>query len=181
MRRVVQFLPYVSRGLTICAVLAGLAAGLLEATFGAGFVCFDTCPTRAIYFAQLGPTAVQLMMPCVVLEALAMAAFLAYGLATRQARRAVSSLLVLLVGVAALTALAQHAQATLPVWGDGEGDRPPFRDSTGSMGEGVGTGPHARRRRLVGRPGLPEMGSLSDRSTPPQRRAATSALRTQQS
>jgi hypothetical protein len=125
MRQVVQFLPYVTRGLAICAVLAGLAAGLLE-TFGAGFVCFDTCPTRADYFARLGPTAVLLMTPCIVIEALAMAAFLAYCLATRQPWRAVSSLLILLVGglvgVAALIALAQHAQATLPVRGSVEGD-----------------------------------------------------------
>jgi hypothetical protein len=46
MRKVVQFLLFASRGLAVCAVLAGLGAGLFEATFDAGFVCFDTCPSR---------------------------------------------------------------------------------------------------------------------------------------
>ena len=117
MQKVGQFLPYVVRGLAICAVLAGLAPGLLAVTFG-GFVCVDSCPTRSDYFARLGPNTVPWMTPCVVLEMLAVAVFLLYCLATRQARRAVLALLVLLVGglvgVAALSALAQHAKATLP-------------------------------------------------------------------
>jgi hypothetical protein len=125
MRHVVWFLPCVVRGLGICAVLAVLALGLL-AIFGASFGCFDTCPTRTVYFAGLGPAAVQVLTPCVVLAVLAVAAFLVYCLATRQARRAVLVLLVLLggglVGVAVLGALAQHAQATLPIWGGEAGD-----------------------------------------------------------
>ena len=122
MRQVVRSLPFVSRSLAVCAVLAGLGAAYLEASLGAGFVCFDTCPTRAPYFAHLDSLAVKELMPCVVLEALAFTAFLTYCLATRQTRRALITLLVLLVGgllgFATLTALAQHAQATLPV---GEG------------------------------------------------------------
>jgi hypothetical protein len=125
MRQIVQFLPFASRGLAICAVLAGMAAGLLEA-MSAGFICFDNCPTRAFYFAGLGPASVRWMTPCVVIEVLALAAFLIYCLATRQARRGVISLLFLLVGglvgVAVLSALMQHAQATLPVWGGDAGD-----------------------------------------------------------
>jgi hypothetical protein len=117
MRRVVYVLPFVTRGLALCAVLAGLGAGLLQATIGTAFICFDTCPSSAYYFAHLGPTAVQILTPCVVLEALAMAAFVPYCLATRQTRRAVLALLVLLVGglvgIAALAELLQHAQATL--------------------------------------------------------------------
>ncbi len=37
---VVRFLPFVTRGLAICAVLAGVAPGLYAVTFG-GFVCVD--------------------------------------------------------------------------------------------------------------------------------------------
>ena len=117
MRKVAQFLLVASRGLAICAVLAGLGVGLLD-VYLSPLVCFDSCPDRDFYFSYLGPTAVRLMTPCIVLEVLAMAVFLAYSLATGQARRAVIALLVLLIGgligVAALSALAQHAQATLP-------------------------------------------------------------------
>ena len=122
MRQVARLLPAVSRSLAIGAVLAGLGGGYLEASFGSGLVCFDTCPSRAEYFAELGPTALKLMTPCVALTALAVAVFLAHCLATRQTRRALISLVVLLggglIGVAALHALAQQARATLPV---GEG------------------------------------------------------------
>lgn len=125
MRQVVQVLHFASRGLAVCALLAGLALGLLGIQF-AGFICFDTCPTRDAYFAGLGPRTVRAMTPCLVLAVLAVAIFLLYCLATRQARRVVISLLFLLVGglvgVAALGALAQHAQATLPVWGGDAGD-----------------------------------------------------------
>ena len=118
MRKVTQFLLFASRGLAICAVLAGLGVGLLMSSVLPDLVCFDSCPTHAEYFAHLGPGTVQLMMPCVVLGVLAIAVFVTYCLATRQVRRAVLALLVLmvggLVGVAALAALLQHAQATLP-------------------------------------------------------------------
>jgi hypothetical protein len=117
MQKVVRFLPIVTRGLAICAVLAGLGAGLLD-VIGALFVCVDSCPTRDFYFSYLGPSRVRLMTPCVVLEVLAVAVFLLYCLATRQLRRAGIAVLVLLVGglvgIAALDALLQHAQATLP-------------------------------------------------------------------
>lgn len=112
-----------SQVLAICAVLAAIAAGLLQATIIAAIICVDTCSPRTSYFLYVGPDAVQLMTPCIVLDVLAVATFLAYCLATRQARRAVISLLFLLVGglvgVAVLDALLQHAQATLPVEGDG--------------------------------------------------------------
>jgi hypothetical protein len=125
-RRVVALLPFVSRGLALGALLAGIGAGLLEASLGAGLVCFDTCPTRADYFAHIGPTTLRVLTPCFVLEALAIAAFVAYCGATRQIPRALLLFLVLLLGglagVAVLSALAQHGQATLPVWGGEEGD-----------------------------------------------------------
>jgi hypothetical protein len=123
MRQVVQFLPVVSRGLAIGAVLAGLGVGLLEALIAPGWACFDTCPLKASYTADLLMSLQADLTPCVVFETLALAAFLAYCLATRQAWRALIALLVLLVGglfgVSALSALAQYAQATLPAGEDG--------------------------------------------------------------
>jgi hypothetical protein len=119
MRQVIKLLFVASRGLAICAMLAGLAAGLLAATVGAGFMCFDSCPTREDYFAHLGPVAVQVMMPCILLEVLALAIFLAYCIAIGQAQRAVKPILFLLIGglsgVAALYALLLYGQATVPV------------------------------------------------------------------
>ena len=121
MQKAVQFLPFATRGLAICAVLAGLSAGLLV-WLGGALACMDTCPTRDVFFVGLGPLAVRWLTPCVALEALTLLAFLAYCLATRQPWRAAISILFLLVGglasVATLSALLRHAQDTLPV---GEG------------------------------------------------------------
>ncbi len=117
MRKVVQVLPYVSRSLAVCAVLAGVGVGLLD-VYVSPLVCFDSCPDRDFYFSYLGPTAVRVMTPCLVLGVLALAVFVTYCLATRQGGRAVLAFLVLLVGglagIAALVALLQHAEATLP-------------------------------------------------------------------
>ncbi|MGZ3599634.1 MAG: hypothetical protein ACXWQ5_07925 [Ktedonobacterales bacterium] len=119
MRKVAQFLHVASRVLAICAVLAGLAAGLLTVSVVAAFICFDSCPTREDFFSsRVLPGTVQFMMPCVVLEVLALAVFLAYCVATHQPRRTIAPILFFLigglVGVAALDALLQHGQATLP-------------------------------------------------------------------
>lgn len=123
MRQVVQFLLFVSRGLAICAVLAGVVTGLFALSFGPAFICFDTCPSRAVYFSNLDSGMVQLMTPCVLLEALALAAFAAHCLAIGQVRRTIAPILFFLigglVGVAALGALLQYGQATLPVGEDG--------------------------------------------------------------
>jgi hypothetical protein len=124
MQKVTTVLLFASRGLAICAVLAGIGVGFLEASFGAAFVCFDSCPTREEMFPTIGPGAVlQPLLPCIVLEVLALGAFVAYCLATGQARRVVLPILFVLVGglvgVAGLDALRQYAQATLPVDQDG--------------------------------------------------------------
>lgn len=117
MQRVTLVLLYISRTLAICAILAGLGPGCLEASF-AGLVCADQCPAPEFYVANFGSGDVELMKPFIVIEALAMTLFLVYCLATRQVRRTVIVLVVLLVGglvgVAALVALAQHARAMLP-------------------------------------------------------------------
>jgi len=124
MQKVAQVLLFASRCLAICAVLAGIGVGFLEATIGAAFVCFDSCPSREFLFLNLGPgTVLQPLLPCIVLELLALVAFVAYCLATGQARRVAMPILFLLlgglVGVAGLYTLLQHAQATLPVDQDG--------------------------------------------------------------
>jgi hypothetical protein len=123
MQKVLQFLLFASRGLAVCALLAGIGVGFLQMTGGASFVCFDSCPTREFMFSYLGPTTVNALLPCVVLALLALVAFVAYCLATGQAQRVVIPILFLLggglLGVAGLYAFLQHAQATLPV---GEGD-----------------------------------------------------------
>jgi hypothetical protein len=63
------------------------------------------------------------MAPCVALELLALATFVAYCLATRQARRAASQAVVLLVGglvgVTALSAFMLAGQASLPLTWEG--------------------------------------------------------------
>ncbi len=119
MRKVARFLHAASRVLAVCAVLAGVAVGFLQATIGAAVICVDSCVTRAFMFSYLGPSTVQMLTPCVVLEMLALAAFVAYCLATGQARRTIMPILFLLVvglvGVAGLDALLQHGQTTLPV------------------------------------------------------------------
>jgi hypothetical protein len=121
MRKVARFLLIASRFLAIVAILAGVGAGLLYAMFG-GLICLDTCPEPWVYFANQGPTAVRVMTPCVVIEALAVVIFLAYCAATRQPRRAVISLLVLLigglVGGVALYAFLEHGQASVSLTHD---------------------------------------------------------------
>ena len=52
MPKVVKYLLYVSRGLAICAVLTGLAAGLL-ALIGGGLICVDSCGQRTSLVAAL--------------------------------------------------------------------------------------------------------------------------------
>src|SRR5215469_9506523 len=111
MQKVAQFLHVASRSLAICAVLAGIGVGFLQMTAGAAFVCFDSCVTREFMFSNLGPGTVQALLPCVVLALLALGAFVAYGLATGQARRVLMPILFLLIGgllgVAGLDALLQ--------------------------------------------------------------------------
>ncbi|HEX9067365.1 MAG TPA: hypothetical protein VF807_01255, partial [Ktedonobacterales bacterium] len=86
----------------------------------AGAVCFDTCPSPEGLPSALALISVWVMIPCVALKVLALAAFVPYGVATGQARRAVRQAGILLggglVGVAALGALILLGQATS--WGN---------------------------------------------------------------
>lgn len=123
MRMLARVLLLASRFLAIVALLAGLGAGLLEATLGSAFVCFDSCPVPFIYFANQGPTTVGIMAPCIIVEAIALLLFLAYCAATRQPRRAILQMVVFVVvgvvGVVALYALMLHGQASVPLTFDG--------------------------------------------------------------
>jgi hypothetical protein len=118
MRRVVPALLIAARVLGILAVLA-----LLFTLWGEfilwGLTCADNCSTPEQYFNGKVPSALFFLGPCIVLAALALALFLVYCLATRQARRAIVVLLFFLVGgflgVAALTALVEYGRATVPV------------------------------------------------------------------
>jgi hypothetical protein len=68
MQKVAEFLPPVTRGLSVCAVLAGIGVGFLAVTFGPVAVCFDSCSTREGTFPNVGPGAVlQPLLPCLVL------------------------------------------------------------------------------------------------------------------
>ncbi len=121
MRRSILALLIMSRVLAVCAVLAGLAAGLLASTILVGFTCFDSCPSRTDFLSRM-PAEARLLIPCVVLAALALLFFLAYCLDTRQPRRANVAILFFLagglIGVAALAGLVQIAHATLPIHED---------------------------------------------------------------
>lgn len=123
MRNNTTFALVASRFFAVCAIVAGVAAGFLEATFLAGFACFDSCPPPARYFSQLFPTLAQLLLPCVGLALLALGIFLAYCAARGQRRRAIIQAIVFLagglVGVSVLGGLLLLAQAKLPVNADG--------------------------------------------------------------
>lgn len=119
MQRVVPSLLIVARVLGILALLAGLFIGYLAAGPVAGFTCFDSCPTRDVFFSTFIPAAMRLMLFCVPLPALALLFFLVYCLATRQPWRALIVLLVFIVGgllgFVALNGLVEQARTTLPV------------------------------------------------------------------
>lgn len=116
-------LLYISRFFAVCALLAGQGAGVLVMLFGTGFICFDSCPTRAFYFSRLVPGTLLLMTPCIACECLALLAYLCYCSARRRPRHVVAPVAVLLVGGALgatlLGALILHGQANLPVNADG--------------------------------------------------------------
>ncbi len=123
MQRVIPMLLIASRILAVLALLAGLFIGLIAAGPGASFTCFDTCPTRDVFFPTFVPAAMRLMLWCVALAVLALVLFLVYCLATRQAWRALIVLLVFvaggLLGVAVLNGLVEQARTTLSINEDG--------------------------------------------------------------
>lgn len=63
MRRVVPFLHYTSRTVSVIAMLAGLALGMLDATMGAGFTCFDSCPSPDQFFPNLVSSSIRFRRP----------------------------------------------------------------------------------------------------------------------
>lgn len=123
MRKVSLILLILSRLLIVCACIAGLAAGFIQAWFGAAFVCFDTCPDPNLFFPAEGPRAIQVMTPCVAIELAALAIFVLYCLITRQPRRAFKQAVALVgigaVGVVALNLILAFGQAHVALKSDG--------------------------------------------------------------
>lgn len=112
-----------SRFLAIGAALAGLGAGLIQALLGPAFACFDTCPDPAVFFPNEGPRAINMMIPCVVIELAALALFVIYCLVTRQPRRAIKQAVALVgigvVGFVALNLILAFGQAHVALKSDG--------------------------------------------------------------
>lgn len=114
-------LLYASRGLALCAVLAGIGMGAFYTLF-AGLVCFDNCPTADLYYSTIGRVMLHVLTPCVTVEAAALATFLVYCALARRPRRAASALLVLtagaLLGGAVIGELLSLAPSVLTVTSD---------------------------------------------------------------
>ena len=114
------------RFFAVGAVLLALAAGFLQAWFGAGFVCFDTCPERIFFFPTEGPRAIKYMTPSVACALVALAFFVLYCLVTRQPRRAVKQAVVFVVGgviaFIALNLILAFGQAHVALIPDGAGN-----------------------------------------------------------
>lgn len=111
---------YATRALTAAAVVAGLFMGLFVNTLAAAFTCFDSCPSPAFFFSALVSSTMWTVAPAVALEVLALAAFVAYCVLSRQRGRAVVAVAVAvigaLVGAAMLAALMRQGQASLPLF-----------------------------------------------------------------
>lgn len=124
MRKAISLtLLILSRLLVVCACIAGVGAGIIQAWLGAGFVCFDTCPEPISFFPTEGPRAIQMMTPCVAIELAALVIFVVYCLVTRQPRRAVKQAVALVgigvVGVVALNLILAFGQAHVALKSDG--------------------------------------------------------------
>ncbi len=123
MRNDTTFALGASRFFAVCAIVAGVAAGILEATLGAGFVCFDYCPYPADYFSRLFPGLALLLIPCIVLSLLALGAFLWHCGARGQRSRANKQVIFFLVGGgiggAVLGSMLLLGSVILPVTSDG--------------------------------------------------------------
>jgi hypothetical protein len=108
MRRAISLtLLVLSRLLVVGAVVAGVAAGFIQAWLGAAFVCFDTCPDPTVFFPSEGPKTIQIMTPSVAIELAALVIFVLYCLITRQPRRAIKQA-VALVGIGVVAAIALY-------------------------------------------------------------------------
>lgn len=118
MWKLARALLVISQFCAVCAVLAGVFAGLLT-VFAASFTCFDSCPPPDEYFARFLPGTQYVLIPCIALEALALVTFVTYCVATNQSARAIKQSVAFLalapVGIAALDAVFRLCQSTLPV------------------------------------------------------------------
>ena len=122
MRKNLPDLLVTAQSITVCGAVVGVGVGLLDAA-SAAYVCFDSCPEPATFFANQGPDTVRGMLPFVALELLALALFVAHGVATRRSRRTLTQAAALLgvgvVSVVGLAAFMQSGHANIPIMRDG--------------------------------------------------------------
>lgn len=114
-----SLVPGLARALAILAGVAGVLAGGLRATFGAGLACLSTCPSQAEYVAQFASGTMHLMVPSFLLGLLSLLVYLGYCLAMGQPRAMFVPLLASAVACVALVIFARSGLAHLPATSDG--------------------------------------------------------------
>lgn len=119
MRTQGSFSAGLARAFAILAGVAGVIAGGLQATFGAGFACFDTCPSRQAYLVSFAPDTLRLMAPSLVLGLLSLLVYFGYCAGVGQLRAMALPLLASAVVGVALVIFARARLASLPVSGGG--------------------------------------------------------------
>lgn len=134
MRSQSSFSAGLAQACAIVSGVAGVAAGGLRATFGAGFTCIDTCPSRTDYVSQFAAGTLHLMAPSIVLALLSVLIYLNYCLATGHPRAIAVPLLVLVGACVALVLFAQARLPYLPVTSDGRLAAPPLENWEGEWG-----------------------------------------------
>jgi hypothetical protein len=93
-------LRYLSWFFGICALVVGVASGLIE-VFLAQFVCVDQCPQADTIFPwYLSSALMKLLLPTAALLVLAYLSYAGYCFATAQTRRLLAPTLTLVLGAA---------------------------------------------------------------------------------
>jgi hypothetical protein len=120
---VTKLLRFIALGFSVCAFVAGVGAGLFEASLGGVISCFDTCPEPTNLYPRVVDAAIHLMTPCVALALAALATFVIYCLITRQRRRAIIQVAAFVIigalGIAVLGAYWWFGQTHPPLTPDG--------------------------------------------------------------
>lgn len=96
----VTALRYLSWFFGICALVVGVASGLIE-VFLAQFVCVDSCPQADTIFPwYLSSALIKLLLPTAALLVLAYLSFAGYCVATAQTRHLLAPTWILVLGAA---------------------------------------------------------------------------------